>query len=136
MATKNGKSGETERQRILREFAERLNEALDDMDAPQRGKIPGRQPWLAEKVGKSQRGVGKWITGEGMPMQEDQLPLADFLGVRVEWLIFGLGPKHENKLRARIIRVINSTTMELSVRQKKNLIDRLVACVIEPENAD
>lgn len=125
----------TDRQRVLHEFASRLNEALDDLGAPQRGRIPGRQPWLAKRLHKSQRGVGKWIIGEGMPKQEDQAPLADFLGVRVEWLIFGLGPKHGNRLRERVSQVITDSRVRMTPRQKKALIDKIVQCLERPENS-
>ncbi|MBK1699766.1 hypothetical protein CKO22_02215 [Thiococcus pfennigii] len=72
-------------------FAARLNEALDDFDAPPKGS--GRQTYLAELFGVSQKGARKWLEAEGMPSLKRIPAIARELNVRSSWLISGEGPK-------------------------------------------
>lgn len=81
---------ETEINRIRREFAERLNLALDELNFPAKGT--GRQTLLARKLGRSQKGVRRWLEGEGLPRPKDIERLAQLCNIRKEWLLFGLGP--------------------------------------------
>lgn len=73
------------------DFARRLNEALDRMDFPAKGK--GRQLALAKALGVTQKGARKWLEGEGMPEISRISLLAKFANVPFEWLATGRGPQ-------------------------------------------
>lgn len=75
-----------------RAFAARLNELLDGMGWP--GKGAGRQVLLAQTLQLSQKGVRKWLEGEGFPTFERCVQLARMGDVSIEWLVTGRGPKH------------------------------------------
>ncbi len=70
-------------------FSERLNAVLDRAGAPAKGK--GRQLYLAEQFGLSQKGVRKWLEGESIPSYERSLEIVkkfESTGVTGEWLFF------------------------------------------------
>lgn len=72
------------------EFAARLNEALTDA-----GWVIGygRRIRLAQLVGLSGESCRKWLNGESLPTMEHAIQVALHLGVYVEWLLTGRGPK-------------------------------------------
>lgn len=70
-------------------FARRLNQALDAAGYPPKGA--GRQVALAKAMGISQKGVRKWLEGEGFPSTKRIQALAELLGVSFGWLISGKG---------------------------------------------
>ena len=72
------------------DFARRLNDALDRIDFPAKGK--GRQLALAKALGVTQKGARKWLEGEGMPEISRISLLAKFANVPFEWLATGRGP--------------------------------------------
>lgn len=72
-----------------REFANRLNHALDLAGIPPKGK--GRQVVVAKMFGMSQRGVGKWLEAEVYPEFQKIAVIANRLSVNVEWLAYGIG---------------------------------------------
>lgn len=72
-------------------FAERLNEALDDIGVPPKGE--GRQAAVGKRYGVSQHGARKWIEGEAMPELTRAIEIALDLGVTTEWLLSGRGEK-------------------------------------------
>ncbi|MFD1557057.1 helix-turn-helix domain-containing protein [Paraburkholderia silviterrae] len=72
-------------------FAARLNEALDDIAFPPKGK--GRQQALGDRMGVSQKGARKWLEGESKPEQSKVLKLSSWLQVNFEWLATGNGEK-------------------------------------------
>src|SRR5690554_4338868 len=81
---------------IKRVFSARLNEALDDMDVPRKGK--GRQKKVQEIFRShggtvSENGARKWLQAESIPAMENLILLARALNVGVEWLATGRGPK-------------------------------------------
>ena len=85
---------EQETQRIRREFSARLNEALDDKQAPP--KYKGRQTYVAKLFGVTQKGARRWLEASSLPRADFQSKIAEKLGVRVEWLMFNLGQKRAN----------------------------------------
>jgi transcriptional regulator with XRE-family HTH domain len=93
----------TNREKELKGFAERLNEAMDDAEYPPKGE--GRQVSLAKAMGVSQKGARKWLEGETFPTQDKRIALARLLKVNFEWLSAGTGlkrpeyPKPEHALR-------------------------------------
>ncbi|MFO1351882.1 MAG: S24 family peptidase [Gammaproteobacteria bacterium] len=74
-----------------KDFAMRLNEALDDKDLP--SKHAGRQVLVAKMFGVSQKGARKWLEGIGYPTTHRAREIAKRLGVRYEWLMSGIGEK-------------------------------------------
>ena len=72
-------------------FAARLNEALDDIQFPEKGY--GRQQALADQMHVSQKGARKWLEGESLPEQFRIVDLAGWLRVSFEWLATGQGRK-------------------------------------------
>lgn len=79
----------------LMAFAERFNEALDDMKVPVMGR--GRQSFAADLFGRSHKAARRWIMGEGYPEKTEWIAIATMLSVRMEWLFFGLGPKRNGR---------------------------------------
>ena len=100
---------EQETQRIRREFSARLNEALDDKHAPP--KYKGRQTYVAKLFGVTQKGARRWLEASSLPRAGTQSKIAKKLGVRVEWLMFNLGPKraelsNDNEMNAELMQRI------------------------------
>ncbi|MCH8502892.1 MAG: helix-turn-helix domain-containing protein, partial [Ectothiorhodospiraceae bacterium] len=73
------------------EFAQRLNEALDDAGFPSKGA--GRQVSVGKRFGVSQKAARKWLEGEGIPKTSRLMEIATELRIHFEWLLSGRGPK-------------------------------------------
>ncbi|WP_422460284.1 MULTISPECIES: helix-turn-helix domain-containing protein [unclassified Endozoicomonas] len=69
------------------EFSRRLNEALDNIGFPAKGK--GRQMELGKLFGISQHAARKWLEGEAIPHTKRLPDIADKLKVNAEWLLSG-----------------------------------------------
>ena len=123
---------EQESKRILREFAHRLNEAMDDMKMPP--KFQGRQTHAAKLLGVTQKGAGRWLEGRGLPRAVEQPKIAAKVNVRLEWLMFGLGPKRESSnkrelksnLMQEIILAVDQAVEMVCDKPDKELKARLV----------
>lgn len=72
-------------------FADRLNEALDNMNAPKRGRAQFLIRLLPFKI--SVNGVKKWLTGEAFPETDKVQIISDVLKVESVWLLWGEGEK-------------------------------------------
>ncbi|MDH0293379.1 LexA family transcriptional regulator [Pseudomonas sp. GD04087] len=88
-----------ETQEIRDAFAARLNRALDGM--PEIRQERGRNVDLhgaLEKLGAraKKQATHKWLTGASIPERDNMELLARWLGVRVEWLEYGLGEMRES----------------------------------------
>jgi phage repressor protein C with HTH and peptisase S24 domain len=68
-------------------FAQRLNQACD---AAGIGAV-GRRSTFAAEFGVSRESVRKWLVGDSIPETKRISALANFLGVRGEWLLTGIG---------------------------------------------
>lgn len=68
-------------------FACRLNEALDEMDAPNRGRAQYLVKKLPFKI--SVNGVKKWLNGEALPETSRISVIADTVNKNPQWLLFG-----------------------------------------------
>lgn len=82
-------------------FAERLNQALDAAGFP--ATDDGRQSALARVFTKkgvkiSQKGVRKWLVGEGFPSEKNKQLLVSLCKVSYEWLYTGRGSHDQNHL--------------------------------------
>ncbi len=76
-------------------FAERLHEALDDMNYPRMGH--GRQSALSKELKLSPQLIGKWLKGEEYPKTSQLVKVSQFLNVRSNWLLSGVGSKYSKK---------------------------------------
>ena len=89
MVTALTKNAETELE--WREFSTRFNELLDARDFAPKGR--GRQVQLADMFGLTQKGVRKWVEGEGMPKTTQMIRIARDFKCNFEWLALGTGPR-------------------------------------------
>lgn len=73
-------------------FAQRLNQACDNLDpiVPPLGQ--GRQVFISRRLNVTQEAVRKWFGG-GLPRPAKMRALARLLDVDVEWLAFGIEPE-------------------------------------------
>ncbi len=72
-----------------KEFATRLNQALDIANIPPKGK--GRQIKLAALLNVSQESARKWLSGECFPDTTRIFELANKLNINTQWLFSGIG---------------------------------------------
>lgn len=76
---------------VRKEFARRLKMAIAQA---------GHAEWgagarLAEVSGATAKAASKWLNAESMPGRANMLAIAEWLGVRVEWLQYGEGDPHQ-----------------------------------------
>lgn len=76
-------------------FSQRLNEALNDMNYPPMGH--GRQSALAKELNLPALTVGRWLKGEDFPKTSELVKISQFLDVRSNWLLSGVGSKYPRK---------------------------------------
>lgn len=88
---RNGTLGSMDADYEKAAFAARLNEICDDMKVPPKGQA--RQTTLAIIFGITQKGVRKWLEGEGYPSIDMARRIAMWADVHFEWLMTGRGPK-------------------------------------------
>lgn len=82
-----------DKETIRQMFAERLNAALDANGVRQHGRGADiRQQLKARGVVKTPQAVSKWLNGAAMPELDSLTALAQWLGVRREWLEHGVMP--------------------------------------------
>ena len=55
------------------------------------------QDALAERLGVSRQAISKWETGESVPDTGKLLPLANALGVSLDWLLSEDGPEEADR---------------------------------------
>jgi len=70
-------------------FAERLNDALDNIQFPKLGE--GRQSRLSELLDVPGQDVGHWLKGDAFPRTSALVKLSDLTKVRSNWLLSGQG---------------------------------------------
>ena len=85
------KNSSSERKR----FAERLNDALDNIQFPKLGS--GRQSRLSELLGVPAPDVGHWLKGDSFPKTSALVKLSDLTKVRSNWLLSGQGEPYDKK---------------------------------------
>lgn len=90
-----------ERKEQLKGFADRLNTALDEHPFPS----VGRHSSLADHWKVSQKEVHGWLTGEAYPSLDRLMHIADWLGISLDWLLWGRGepPSHDYSPQIRSI---------------------------------
>jgi transcriptional regulator with XRE-family HTH domain len=92
-------------------FAQRLNESLDDAGLPKIGQ--GRQSALAKLLDVTPQQAGKWIKGEDFPQTSKLVKLAQFLGVRSNWLLSGAGERYLPEGGCEPVRDVGSAEIQL-----------------------
>lgn len=65
----------------------RLKEALEDKH------LPATQVYVAKRLGVTQPSISEWNSEGGFPTIDRAVEIATWLGITVEWLITGRGPK-------------------------------------------
>lgn len=81
---------------LRRAFSSRLHEALNDAGVRSRGRGVDVQKKLKSiGVEKTTQAVSKWLNGEAMAEADSMSALCMWLGVRREWLEYGVLPKSE-----------------------------------------
>jgi transcriptional regulator with XRE-family HTH domain len=109
------------------DFARRLHEALDGLRVDTR--LAERKRYLARILGVTERQIGNYFAGKKLPDPERWTLLATQLGVSLDWLLTGRGPKRP--LSAEELQHIESTRTLAVEDQKK--VYRL-STVFEPDN--
>ena len=74
-------------------FAERLNDALDNVQFPKTGT--GRKARLAELLEKTQAEVNQWLKGDSFPPTSVLVKLSDLTQTRSNWLLSGQGEPYQ-----------------------------------------
>ncbi|WP_047227246.1 LexA family protein [Pseudomonas brassicacearum] len=75
-------------------FSERLHEALDDFGVRSRGRgVDIHRQLKAKGVEKTPQAISKWLNGEAIPEADSMSTLCSWLGVRREWMEYGVYPK-------------------------------------------
>lgn len=80
-------------------FAERLNDALDNIQFPKLGN--GRQARLSELLDVPAPDVGHWLKGDAFPKTSALVKLSDLTKVRSNWLLSGQGEPYDKKQNPR-----------------------------------
>ncbi len=76
---------------IRQEFSRRLKTAVARAGHAEWG-VGAR---LSEVTGATAKAASKWLNAESMPGRANMLAIAEWLGVRVEWLQYGEGEPHQ-----------------------------------------
>lgn len=75
-------------------FSERLHEALDDAGIRRRGRgVDIHRHLKKQGVEKTTQAISKWLNGEAIAEADSMTTLCSWLGVRREWLEYGVLPK-------------------------------------------
>ncbi|MDS9873520.1 S24 family peptidase [Pseudomonas protegens] len=84
---------------VLRaEFSSRLHEALTAAGIRQRGRgVDVHEHLKSLGVVKTTQAISKWLNGEAIPEADSMAALAQWLGVRREWLEYGVKPKETHQ---------------------------------------
>lgn len=89
-----------ETQELRDAFVARLNKALDEKDGVRKGRgrnvdfFAGLRTQPAFSA--STQATHKWLKAESMPGRANMLAIAEWLGVRVEWLQYGEGEMRQS----------------------------------------
>lgn len=79
---------------LRQKFSARLHEALDAAGVRKHGRGSDILTRLKKyKVYKTPQAASKWLNGGAIPESDSMIILADWLGVRREWLEYGVGEK-------------------------------------------
>lgn len=86
-----------DRERSKAGFSARLNKALDEAGVREHGRgIDVRNELYSRGLRTTPQAVSKWLNAESIPLSSTLIVLADWLGVRAEWLEYGVEPMRPN----------------------------------------
>lgn len=80
----------------LEDFSIRLNEILDDIGVPRRGRLVT----LARRFNITHPSAKKWMDGQGYPDTDRLIELAKWGNTSLDWLLTGRGQKRPQDLNA------------------------------------
>lgn len=82
-------------------FSQRLHEALDNAGTRKHGRGADILAKLrSHRIDKTPQAVSKWLNGGAVPEIDSMSVLAEWLGVRREWLEYGVPPMREGERAA------------------------------------
>lgn len=100
-------------------FSERLHEALNDADVRSRGRGVDIQRQLkARGVQKTTQAISKWLNGEAMAEADSIAALCQWLGIRREWLEYGVLPKNLSGEKNERQLLVDGETNVLEINQR------------------
>jgi transcriptional regulator with XRE-family HTH domain len=109
----------------LEGFAQRLRELCEDKELPERG----RQSRLGQRFKVSQQAARKWLDGLNYPDMRTIVAIAEWGEVNVNWLLQGVGPKHGNRVDAKVL-VLDEALHALPREIALDVIDSLRAKLV------
>jgi transcriptional regulator with XRE-family HTH domain len=117
-------------EQLRTEFSHRLNKVLDDVGFDAKGS--GRQVQLGKAIGLTQKGVRKWLEGEGLPELSRLVQIAVHFNVSFEWLATGRGDPYSGG--ANVERPLSDSAIKiaklaetLTETQRKQLLESISA---------
>lgn len=96
-------------------FSLRLNQMLDDLDIPKRGRLV----LLAKRYGITHPSTRKWLVGEGYRDIDKLIDLAKWGKTTVDWLLTGRGFRHSEF--AESSKTVNKTVQLLKKADPQQL---------------
>ena len=112
-------------------FSQRLNEALDDMNYPTMGH--GRQSALAKELKLSPQVIGSWLKGGDFPKTSQLVKISQFLDVRSNWLLSGVGSKYPRKTDMSVFTREREEAMKSGPRLDKEAFEMALAWMKLPK---
>lgn len=106
----------------LADFAARMNEVCDDKGL----KARGRQVALAKQFNVTNKAARKWLLGLGFPEMSTAVAIAQWGGVTVNWLLQGVGPKHDRRIDTKAL-LLDEAVLALPRESAIDLIDNIRA---------
>lgn len=111
-------------------FSARLNLVLDEEGLPPKGR--GRQNKLASDWDLSQKGVRKWLEGEGIPETTRLIEMAKRYRVSFEWLATGRDPITLQPSQS-VIRTLQPDSLAGQDSDASAVAKRLAAAIIKAD---
>ncbi|UVL70082.1 LexA family protein [Pseudomonas protegens] len=99
-------------------FTARLHEALDDAGVRTRGRgVDIHKRLKSVGVNKSPQAISKWLNGDAVAEADSMVALCNWLGVRREWLEYGVQPKQQRGNNVhQLVHAIESNVSEVNDR--------------------
>lgn len=128
-----------ETQELRDAFVARLNKALDEKDGVRKGR--GRNVDFFEGLrtqpafSASTQATHKWLKAESMPGRANMLAIAEWLGVRVEWLQYGEGDMRHGDPQSQDVATLTLAEKRAPGARADPLVHSNVAPTQQPHRA-
>lgn len=100
-------------------FSARLHEALDDAGVRSRGRgVDIHKHLKSMGVNKTTQAISKWLIGEAMAEADSIAALSQWLGVRREWLEYGVSPKNSESAVPTVVRSVIPSSNVSSIHHR------------------